>query len=79
MVLLSIQGVAADAGPDDQEVASLIRQLGSDDFQKREAASKQLETIGEPVRPALKKAAAASDDAEIRARAKGLLRDHAGD
>jgi uncharacterized protein (TIGR03067 family) len=40
----------------------------------REAASADLEEIGEPAREALRKAAASSDDVEIRKRAEDVLR-----
>jgi uncharacterized protein (TIGR03067 family) len=54
-------------------VARLIAQLGADCFAQREAASKELEAIGEPALPALRKAAASSDDLEIRQRAKRIV------
>ena len=54
-------------------VARLIRQLGHDEFAKREAASKELDAIGEPALDALRKAAASSDDAEIRRRAERIV------
>jgi HEAT repeat protein len=47
-------------------VAVLIKQLGDDAFAKREAASSELENIGEPAIPALRKAATSIDDLEIR-------------
>ena len=61
------------AAPDDAEIARLIKQLGDDDFDKREAASKELKAIGEPARAALQEAAASSKDAEIRQRASRLM------
>jgi RNA polymerase sigma factor (sigma-70 family) len=63
-------GKAADAA----EVERLIRQLGSDRFTEREEATQALEKIGEPAYEALRKAAADSDDVEIRKRAEGILR-----
>ena len=51
------------------EIDRLIGQLGSDDFDKREAASQALEAIGPPALDALLKAATKSDDAEVRMRA----------
>jgi HEAT repeat protein len=50
-------------------IARLVRQLGDDSFEKREAASRELDAIGEPAVAALRKAAASSDDPEIRWRA----------
>ena len=51
-----------------QESCHFIKQLGSDSFEEREAASKALESIGEPARRALEKAAIDSDDAEVKRR-----------
>jgi hypothetical protein len=53
-------------------VAALIKQLGDDAFAKRETASKELEDIGEPALPALRKAATSSEDPEIRRRAERI-------
>lgn len=50
------------------EIDQLIKQLGSDDFDQREAASKALERIGPPALDALRKVAAGSADAEVRKR-----------
>src|SRR5262249_26245961 len=55
------------------EIERLIKQLGSDNFAEREAASKALEAIGEPALEALKKAATESVDAEVRRRAKQMV------
>src|SRR5262249_32206034 len=54
-------------------VARLIRQLGHNVFAQREAASKELDAIGEPALGALRKAAASSDDLEIRRRAQRIV------
>jgi hypothetical protein len=54
-------------------IARLIRQLGDDEFAKRQEASKALEATGEPALPALRKALK-DDDAEIRRRAERLIR-----
>lgn len=51
-------------------VARLIEQLGDDEFDSREEASKALVALGEPALAALRKAAASSTDLEIRRRAK---------
>ena len=64
----------ADRGKEEAErIASLIRQLGDDEFKKREAASKELDAIGEPALGALRKAAASSEDPEVRRRANRVL------
>jgi uncharacterized protein (TIGR03067 family) len=54
-------------------VARLVKQLGNKDFAKREAASKELDAIGEPALGALNKAASSSD-AEIQSRATKIVR-----
>jgi len=56
-----------------ERIARLIKQLGEDAFAKREAASKELEAIGEPAVAALRKAAGSSDDVEIRRRAESVI------
>ena len=48
-------------------------QLGSDDFEQREAASRRLEVIGEPALDALRRAVATTKDAEVRERASRLI------
>src|SRR5262245_6531410 len=55
------------------DIERLIKQLGSDDFNEREAASKALETVGDPALEALRKAAAGNPDAEIRHRAERAI------
>jgi hypothetical protein len=57
-----------------QRVEKLIRDLGHEEFEARESAQKELEKIGKPAAPALRKAAAESEDAEIASRARELLR-----
>jgi hypothetical protein len=49
--------LAQVAAEDTSEIERLIKQLGSDDFTEREAASKRLESIGEPAWLAVRKAA----------------------
>jgi RNA polymerase sigma factor (sigma-70 family) len=61
-------GKETDAG----KIARLLKQLGDDAFAKREAASKELETIGMPALAAVRNAAASSDSAEIRQRAERI-------
>jgi hypothetical protein len=62
-------GTAAES----DRVAALIKQLGDNRFAKREAASKELEDIGEPALAALRKAATSRDDLEIRRRAERII------
>src|SRR5262249_22622674 len=78
--LLSLAAVAAlalaAAGKGDTDgptIERLVRQLGSDEFAEREAASKRLAAVGEPALGALRKALG-SDDAEVRRRSEALVR-----
>lgn len=59
-------------GPSPDEIARLVRQLGSDSFAAREQATRQLIALGIAARDAL---AAACDeaDAEVRMRARAVL------
>src|SRR5262249_27588708 len=68
----SLRGDSGEAAKSDR-VAALIKQLGDDAFAKREAASKELEDIGEPALVALRRAAASSEDLEIRRRAESII------
>lgn len=61
-----------------QEVQRLIRQLGSQRFAERDAASKGLDKLGEDALDALRRAVATTADGEIRRRAEGLVRDIEG-
>lgn len=54
-------------------IAALIKQLGDDEFTKREAATKELTDIGEPALAALRKAATSSADLETRRRAERII------
>src|SRR5436190_22898194 len=71
LVLPFVPAVADD--PDDKEIARLVKQLGSSDYRKREAARKQLDVIGEPARAALRNVAASGADLETKRRASALL------
>lgn len=62
---------AGGSDPSDEQVAELIRKLGDESYEVREAASKRLLEEGEAVLPALL-AAAAADDVEVRLRARRL-------
>ena len=68
---LPLAGALA-APPDEAGIARLVKQLGSDVFAEREAASRELEKAGEAAQGALERAAQ-SDDAEVRRRARELL------
>jgi WD40 repeat protein len=59
--------VSLAANSNDKEIDRLIMQLGNDDFQQREAATKRLAEIGEPALAALERAKT-SDDPEVRIR-----------
>ncbi|HEY7157478.1 MAG TPA: hypothetical protein VH575_26220 [Gemmataceae bacterium] len=58
---------------DAAQLERLIRQLGSESFEEREAASKELDAIGQPAMPALRKARE-SADLEVRRRVAALLK-----
>ena len=58
---------------DDHRLPQWIADLNSDDFEKREAASRGLATLGEMARPALEKALASDPGPEVRRRAEALL------
>ena len=58
---------------DSDRIQDLIKKLGAEDFTVREQASEELKKIGKPAQEALRKAAAESEDPEIRQRAKSLL------
>ncbi len=75
--LCAIALIQADA-PAQRETSSpdigkLIKQLGSDDFAERESAQVKLKAIGEPALEPLRKAVAATDDAEVKHRANELI------
>src|SRR5437660_3856124 len=72
---LPSQGEAKDKRakePDAATIAKLVKQLGSSDFQKREAATKALTAIGFPALQALR-IAAKDGDAEVARRATRLV------
>ena len=58
-----------------EKVARLIKQLGDNEFDKRETASKELEAVGVPALEALQKAEKCSNDPEIRRRAVLLVQE----
>jgi WD40 repeat protein len=71
----SLAGARGEGRPAaDAEIARLIRQLGSEDFDEREKASRRLEEIGGPAWGALRRAAQNDKDAEVRGRAAEIVR-----
>src|SRR5437868_6951584 len=68
LMLPFVPAVADD--PDDAEIARLVKQLGSDKFKEREAATKRLKEIGEPALDALGKA---TGTLEMRRRAEQIV------
>jgi hypothetical protein len=54
--------------PSPEAVAKLIAQLGAEDFRSRQEAGDQLVKLGDPVLPALRKAATAKIELEIKRR-----------
>jgi hypothetical protein len=58
---------------ENERIAALVRQLGDNKFAKREVAHKELETLGEAALEALRQAALASNDVEVRQRAGQLI------
>lgn len=58
--------------PDANQIKNLIRELGSDEFEVREKATKALSEIGRAALPALRQALE-STDAEVRQRARHIM------
>ena len=71
LLLATLAAKAAE--PDAGKIDRLIRQLGSEKFSEREAATEALQEIGGPALPALRKAFRTSDDPEMRLRADRLV------
>jgi hypothetical protein len=69
--VLAAFAAAPPASP--EGISQLVRQLGSPKFAERERASRELVTLGIAAKDALTAAANDPDDAELRARARGLL------
>lgn len=77
LVIVLCIGSWSFAGPTTQpaaEVPALIRQLGDDDFQKREAASQSLRQIGKDALPALRQAQT-DPNPEVQSRADSLIKE----
>jgi HEAT repeat protein len=74
LILLALGLSALSAAETDVEkIERLIRQLGSNEFEERNAASEELEKIGKPALEALRKALKDTKDAEVHSRAKALV------
>jgi hypothetical protein len=58
---------------DEAQVTRLLKALDSDDFQEREAATRELAKLGEAVEPALRRALAGQPSAEARRRLEQIL------
>src|SRR4051794_12830928 len=74
--LLLLLGLAAWARPQQEEppdIAALLARLGSESFDERQDAERQLDALGEDALPTLRQAADDSDDPEVRHRAAGLV------
>jgi hypothetical protein len=56
------------------QIEQAIKQMGDDDFKKRDTAAKQLEGLGPMAYPALQKVAAATGDLEVVKRASLVLK-----
>jgi RNA polymerase sigma factor (sigma-70 family) len=63
----------AETAPDNRDIERLIKQLGSDEFEERETATNALKKVGKPALKALREAATANADAEVRNRAAALI------
>jgi RNA polymerase sigma factor (sigma-70 family) len=63
---------------DATRIAQLIKELDADDFDAREKASAELDKIGEPAAPALRKALEGTPSAELRVRVTNLLEKFTG-
>ena len=62
-----------DQGVDEKKIKKLIAQLDDDAFKTREAATKELQALGNKAEPALRQALADAPSAEVLTRVKGLL------
>ena len=74
LTLLAVGGVELPADETSEpNIDELVGQLGDKSFAKRQEATRRLGEIGEPALAALRKALKASQDNEVRTRAKGLI------
>jgi HEAT repeat protein len=63
----------AKAAPTAEKIEQLIKQLGHDDFDTREKATRELVEIGKPAIPQLNKAVKDNNDPEVQRRAQGIV------
>jgi hypothetical protein len=73
LALICNLGGAQPVQPPPEAVAKLIRQLSSEDFQTRQAASDKLEKLGPPVLPTLRKALKTEVELETRRRIERVI------
>src|SRR6476659_9601519 len=59
----------------DRQAKALIEQLGDSNFEVRERATKQLQELGESIRPLVERVAKDTKEAEVRTRAGLILRE----
>ena len=74
VMIFALTFAASGPGQGPEIIDGLIRKLGADKVETREAASKRLEKIGAPALPALREAAKTDTDAEVRLRAGRLVK-----
>src|SRR5690349_13932156 len=72
---IALGNMAAAAEPQPERIAELVKQLDAEDFNEREAATKELQAIGEPAQAAVGAAAKDSKSAEVRLRAGRVLKE----
>src|SRR5262245_44450469 len=72
LMALTLTGLSAYGQADDKRIDQLVEQLGSEDFQTRDAADRERRKIGRPAVPALE-TALESSDAERADRARKIL------
>lgn len=70
-VMVLVNGHEQDTG--EGKIGHLIKKLGHEKFSQREAASKALQSIGEPALPLLRKAVVTASDQEVRLRAVRVI------
>ena len=73
VLLIAVGSQSEPPQPTGADIDRLVKQLGSDKFSERQKAREQLDAIGEPALESLRKASA-SDDAEMRRLASGLVK-----
>src|SRR5579862_4310137 len=78
-IVFSCAGIKAAESPEmsadeKKKAEALIKDLGADEFQTREAAEKGLAALGGNVLPLVKSTAANTSDAEIRTRCERVIK-----